>query len=359
MNADLRNFLADEADAVDLDGVPPVAALSAGRRRLRRRRTATTAAVAAVAGIAVVAPLALRAGEPAQPDLAGPAPAAADLVWARGAVIHDQGHELHLDHRVRAFVTTPSGFVVADSTGAVLLVDDSGSTQIGQVREARTPQLASDGSLVAWIGTSAGGAAVMTDDVSDAVPAQPRTMTSLRRPGTRKPFLLADVDGDQVYVGGLGGWSRFAPGGEVTHLPGVGADGEKDPMIIDVRNGRVHSARGSDFWVATDAVAGDRVPLPGRLSPDGSSLAVGSQDGVQVVDLATGSVTAYDTPSGIGGSWVRSWPRPDTIVTIAGESPEEPYDVLICTVSTTSCEVALADVRFDDGIVLPDTSPIM
>jgi hypothetical protein len=374
----LRDTMNDRADAAGYPHLDLDAIIETGDRRVRRRRLAAVggAAVVAAAVVAAVAigPSALDRDSGQLPPVGQPAGpfAQARPTYASGSTIHYGDQSLELDHPVRSFVQTPAGFVYTGPDGQVLFTDGLSETQIGTT-QSEGRQLASDssGPYVGWVdSTDQGAPAFVVYDTAKGEEVVRTTEGSLAGSAQNDPdtvsVMIAIDNGIAYWHDGSGVKAYDVASGTLATVK-EGADAE---WLDDVENGVL--SHSSDLRYLGDAgdqriiVSSDPDATDpgfarwnhGYLPPDGQHVAVSGGDVSKVIDVATRADVTPPHP----GYWVVSfgqWVDDDTFTYLAfpGESPTyRTADLLTCSISQQSCEVAFGDVTGTDRdpVVFPD-----
>ena len=345
MTEQLRTLLHDKADGVDF-AAPDLDRLTAdGDRRIRRRRSAVAGGVLSVALlVGAVAALGDRGGDDGASVVAHPAPAARDVTWAKGSVIHDGGRAIDVGHEVRAYVETSVGYVVADTDGHVWSVLDGRVEQVGTT-DVKHPRLVADpaGPLAAWVSTA--GRSGEPDGISWV--DQSRMGGGSARIAPRHG--ASDVDalsGDTLYlhdergavahdlstnqervVDPAGGFESVEGGGVVAAHDGTLA------MKAD-RGTLLGSSR--DHAVLLDQAYGSI----GAFSPDGAYYS-NDADSPSVWDVRTGKQVPVPGMDGYAFATGFDWLDDHTLVLIAEQGEGDPMLLVTCRIPDgSSCEQA-------------------
>jgi hypothetical protein len=353
----------DERAAEAPHPAPVVTRVLAGRRRRRGRAGWLTVGAVATATAAVVAVgVTLVGGEDDGEGVAsGPSGSFAQsrITYAEGSTIHygDQTVDV-APHRVVGFVPTDDGFVFVDDKFvdghvAVYFTNGEGVEQIGEMSGfSGDDVLASDetGSYAGWIDgddavvyDTADGAEVLREPLPDGVGEGYRS--------------VAAIDGDSAYV-------QHADGVDVwnltDHTKTTFSRANPGDALRDVAGGYLMWGTTNDSTVVSQDPQAEQPVIRGvigmaedHLSPDATYVS-GSW---QVVERES---QADVTPtSGPDHSVILQWldndryvADTDNILTAYG-TPDR-HDLLMCSVSAGTCEVAVKSLRaivYPTGIV--------
>jgi len=346
MTEKLKNLLHDRASAVDF-AVPDVDALTrAGDRRRRRRAGAVVAggvAVLVAVGGAVVLPQLVGGDDSPQP--AGtPAPPPA-LTWASGQTLHGPdlpGGQVALQHDVRAYVRTSTGFVLADSDGTVWSLVDGAETRVGST-DARAPHLVSDaeGTLAGWLDDTSGHPSYVVLDQSSGDTTtydnQAAGAGDPAGPGS-SPYFYA-IDGHTAY------W-RDARGAVATDLDTrkatvIDSPAGSDLDITAVKLGLIafNGERGTSIGTSP----ADAVHLkgsfggPGAFSPDGRWFTEDA-DEAKLWDDTTGQRVKLDLEYNFASGY--GWLDDHTLLVLGQDGWQDKLAIVECHVPAGDCSPA-------------------
>jgi hypothetical protein len=361
----LRDTMNEHADAAGYPQLDLDAIIANGERRVRRRRIAVTGAAAAVAA-AVIAAVAIGPSafdlrsDRTPPITQQPGPfAAARPTYAVGSTIHYGADVLDSTYAVRSLAQTDDGFVYSAPEGQVMFTDGETDTQIG-VTDSAGSQLADDvaGPYVGWVDPSGAGAPdFVVYDTRTGAEAVRTSEGSL--PGAAQNHIdtmsaMIAIDGGVAYWhDGTGVKAYDIASGTLTSVK----DGAGASWLDDVAGGGV-LAHQADLRYRGDAGAQTIVVSPdpdatqpgfnpsshGYLAPDAAHVAVFGGDETQIIEVATGRDV---TPAATGYAQVAfgTWIDDDrfTFVAYRGRGTVT-VDLLTCSVSAGSCDVAAHDV---------------
>ena len=329
-----------------------------GDRRIRRRRYAGVA----VGAVSVAATLALTATvlgsgsstrglDPANPTTTLP------LTYAAGSVVHQGDQAYDVGRTVRAIVQTSSGAVFTDPDRGVWLLRDGLTERAGTLapdQRGRVLLGEDTGRYVAWIGDDQGDIVLTVLDTVEHI-----STTSFAPRADGGPPHLEAFAGSTIYlsadheeafdiataqfttVGSSGyGVVEDAAAGQLLHHLVGGPEGGPAELVV---NHQVTDRSG----IRLDISSGD-------LSPDAKHVLTQDADQFAVFDVATGERTDPPYP-GFEFAAPYQWLDNDTIAAVAlpGTSEQDPVSLLVCHVSTNSCEVAARDIGVYPDVAFP------
>jgi hypothetical protein len=347
-----------DQNAQDAPPAAPVVARVLEHEPRRRYRTPwlATAAVATATAAVVAVGVTQLGGDGNHPSTMGRF-TDRELTYAEGSTIHygDQAIDV-APHEIAALVPTDDGFVFADQDGNVLLTDGEGVEQIGQVGgfSGDNALTADDtGSYVGWVD----GEKAVVYDTADRTEVLHETMPV----DEVSHRTVSAIDDGRAYVqhrDGIDVWNLE----EQTKTTITRSN--PDDELGDVANG-YHLWQ--DFFgpsvVSRDPEATRPVFRQVRgagpetdLSPSGTYAASGRR----IIDRRTqDNVTPDVGPRpGLVIQWLdddRYLADTDNILTTVDP---EPHDLLTCSISTGSCEVAVESLRaitYPNGVVSEGT----
>ncbi|HXH80834.1 hypothetical protein [Nocardioides sp.] len=355
----LKDMMNERADALGAPDLDVRAMVRDGDRRANRRlRTAIAgAAVAAAVAAAVVVPsIATRdtaSDELVTGSLGGP------LAYAANSTIHTEQGSVDVGRRILAFVHTPTGFVVADVTGAVRSVVGSEIIKVGQMDPEEGMRFASDGDVVAWVeGDPEGEQYAVLDHAAGTEVVRGRAGT---RPVLDRycdqvcPMRIIAVDGRTLYFDDARGvLARNPLDSEPAELiPAVG--GER-PVVLDVAGGLIARLAAGETRVGPDLDGGQQID-GSDLSPDGQYLLSESPStwdrGIQpkVFDAATGDAVPVDIAGAYWEAHAYRWLDGDTFAVLARDQDDDLERFVTCDVGG-ECSVEFS-VPVDVPVLLP------
>ncbi len=354
MTEKLRELLHHRANEIDFDPVDLDRVVRDGDRRVRRRRGLVGAAglaAASVAGAAVFTWIGGGSESNQGPEVASPVVKADSPAYARGSVIHQGERTIDLGVPVRAFVRTSVGYVAVAPSGTVFSVVGGSVSEVGRMDAGRIRVVSDpDGSLAGWVQSEDDRPTFVVLDQADG------TVTRNNEATTAGQGLLAD-EADPAYFyavdDGTAYWrdTRGAVAVDVANgeTRVVKADARNGFDLIDAESGQVAFQRNGTVEIGTTATDIEtRLKLAqsgggtGQFSPDGRYLSLDA-DSPEVFDLTTGRTVDF---TGVPDFFATGyeWLDADTLVMISLESEKSPVDLLTCSVSNGTCEVALDDL---------------
>lgn len=366
MNELLKDVLNERAEAAERPHLDLEAIVATGDKRIRRHRiTGAVASTAAVVTIAVTAATVIDTDQVSQPDGIRPAqPAGAfeqrTTTYSTGSVIHYGDQQIDVaPHSLASFVQTDDGFVFTDSDGTVFTADGSSVEKIGATDQPYGTMLAAgdDGSYVTWMDTDASAFKVYDMTARREVASVPQPP---QPPHAGEFDLLAvlALDGSTAYWHTADGVVSYdIEAGQST----VVKPGASTLWLADVADGvlaRRAFLPGLGITVSADPDAkGPTVPgyNHATLSPDAGYVATDPQDSEQVFVAANGREV---TPVAEGYSFtaVVQWIDNDSYVALGiprGNSEDEPFDLLICSISAGSCSPDRESVGIPGKVQFP------
>ena len=340
---------------IDIDSI-----IATGDRRVRRNRAVGVgAAAAAVVAAAVFVPAMINGlGDgPRNQAAAGVGFEQRSLTWATGSAIHYGDDTLEVGRPVKTFVQTDDGFTYVSGT-EVYFADGTSNQLIGATDQPYGIVLAAgdSGSYVAWLDTAADAFTVYDTGEREVVASEPTAVSSDEEFGI--PTVNA-VDGTTAYWFSDGESIAYdIESGEATVL----ADGVTNGWLIDVANGQVATQAepesGNQIAIGADP-ANPSALVPGNshitLSVDATYAATDPNDSEQVFRVSDGADVTPATP-GYGFIAVVQWIDDDRYTALGlseGDPEGQPFDLLTCSVSGGTCEVAVEDAATVAEIAFP------
>ncbi len=253
---------------------------------------------------------------------------------------------------------TDDGFVFTDKAGAVFTADGSSVDRVGQTKQPYGTLLAAgdDGSYVTWLDTEASTFKVYDTATQSEVASvkQPKPGVNV---GEFNLLAVEALDGSTAYWHTADGVVSYDIESGQTEVVKAGAS---TTWLGDVANGTL-ARMSSDYQsmvISPDPDAkGPVVRGYGRadLSPDARYVATDAQDSEQVFEVATGEDV---TPATDGYSFIAvvQWSDNDSFTAVGikeGNSGDDPFDLLTCSVSAGTCDVAAASVALPKDVQLP------
>jgi hypothetical protein len=389
MTGQLRSALENRAAQLEAWDVDLDAVVRQGDRQVRRRRIAVAGGLAGVlvvaGGIAAVAGqghrnTSLPADQNAQP-----------LAYAVGGVIHSGDDTVDVGKKVVSLVSTHWGFVFSTPDRRLYQERDGQVEPIttfdghpSRLADASRLVVGDDGLLTAWWdgrriqswpGYRDGGG--MVDDL-----AKTNSFNAEKSwPQGDPPHVQAVSDGHLWFWDGqdpmiaevrpmttTAGWKDTNPPGSGTVVDAAGDQvlvHVDDGMAVTTANLLKWPASHQDGWTPGGDLADLKAQVPdvasGDLAPDGKHWF--SQDTGQfaVFDSSTGHRQEIAHP-GFRSTVPYQWLGDDTIAALA-ESPSidgeamTPVSLLVCRVSTNTCQVAAKEVGTAGKVVVADGRP--
>lgn len=350
MSGLLKDVMNKRAEAAERPHLDLDAIVATGEKRIRRHRVAAAVATtAAVATIAVTAATVVDTDQRSTPDGIQPATSPAKFeqrttTYSAGSVIHYGDQQIDVaPHSITSFVQTDDGFVFTDADGGVFTADGSSVDEIGATDQPYGVLLAAgdDGPYVTWLDTDASAFKVY-DMAARREVANVQQPPQPTRAGEFDLLAVLALDGSTAYWHTADGVVSYDI--EAGQSTVVKADANT-LWLADVADGVLaRSAFLSGLGITVSADPDAKGPtVPGynhaTLSPDAGYVATDPQDSEQVFVAANGREV---TPVAEGYSFtaVVQWIDNDSYVALGirrGNSEDEPFDLLICSISAGSC----------------------
>jgi hypothetical protein len=363
VNIDLHDSLARRADSVE----PPrfdASTIAVDGERLVRRRRRVAASTAALAAVIIVMASLLGGHRPQRVDPAPDHGVVRPVTYGVGRVLHLGDRELDTRMDFLSIDVTDDGAALTTFDGGIWFTDGVAVEQVGQTLPLRAFGRGansgvaittgrprewvvndSSGSLLAWVGYRDGDRdrpeLVVYDTDRRAVVSR-RPLEPGEEVGRRPVHQVAAVVGRQVFLS-----TRSSNGLVAPALERFSLDGEEVVMVGKDAVEAAVRAQARALVIGPSAELGDVALQVERAWDFGHLDRVAVADGVttELYDARTGRPLALRVPGQLTALWIVQWVDDDRVTAVTGEVPRG--DLLVCHISTASCEKAVDRSAWD------------